>query len=157
MTSTNTDAPGDSSSLGAPPIQGESNAAEPFDDILSRLASRDTSELKSTDVTIKREDRKTAKNFDDIEKDRLSQAHWLRPVFFVLAAALAIVAVGTSSAMICGVVFGQKNISDGLGIAFVSSLSVETLGILALVGRYLFTLPSKATQALDAAEAKPEA
>ncbi|RAL32874.1 hypothetical protein [Rhodococcus sp. AQ5-07] len=114
------------------PISAEESA-------LDLLAAMDTSVLERSNVHVANRDRRTAKGFEDIEKDRLQQATKLRPWFFGLAAVLAAVAVGTSSAMVCGVVFGGRQISDALGVAFISSLAVETLGILTIVGTYLFS------------------
>lgn len=108
--------------------------------LLEWLALQDTTALR-TDVHVTAKDRKAAKNFEDIEKDRLEQATKLRPWFFGLAAGLALLAVLTSSAMVIGVVFWDRKISDALGVAFVSSLAVETLGILTIVGTYLFSHP----------------
>lgn len=123
-----------------------------FEETLRTLGLSETSELERTDVKISNEDKQAAKKFEDIEKDRLEQAHALRPVFFWLAAALAGIAVATSAAMVLGVVFWNRTISDGLGIAFITSLSIETLGILALVGRYLFTQPSDPPPASEEAD-----
>lgn len=129
------------------------SVSEPFwswADEYSRLfEDARTSELEKSDVEVEPSVRKDAQSFDDIEKDRLKQASKLRVPYFWIAAGLAGIAVVVSCVLIIGVVFFAAEVSDALGIAFISGLTIETLGVLNIVGKYLFT-QSDSTQPGDA-------
>ncbi|NKR24009.1 hypothetical protein GS479_01235 [Rhodococcus hoagii] len=150
MTSTDSPPVDDGSKQPDDPVVDQAIATDESNpDWLALLGQKQTSDLAATDITIKRKDKKAVKAFEDIEKDRLQQANSLRPYFFGIAAILALIAVGTSSAMVCGVVFGERKINDALGVAFITSLAVETLGILTIVGQYLFKHPQTSGKIAD--------
>lgn len=93
------------------------------------------------DVDRSPEDSELARRITAAEASRLEQANTLRSHFFNLSSLLAKITVATSAAMVLGIVFFGLEISDGVAIAFISGLAVETIGILAVMAGYLFPRP----------------
>lgn len=70
------------------------------------------------------------------------QANDLRQKFFWVACSLAIATVATSVFLVVSAVFGAS-IEPTVAIAFMSGLSVQTVGVLLVMAGYLFPKPPK--------------
>ena len=97
---------------------------------------------RKRDVPVSGSDRKAGLEIQ--EADRLDQANDQRESFFKLAVGLAIVTVATSVALVIGMTFFDYGVDPKTGIdpsvviAFISGLTVETLGVLGIIAAYLY-------------------
>ncbi|MEB4613986.1 hypothetical protein [Leucobacter sp. M11] len=106
----------------------------------SDFESASLSELDG-DVQVRSATLAVVKDLDDKEGH---QRLGFRSAYFWASIALAAITVGTSAALVVGMVFFGRGIAPGSGIepaiviAFISGLAVETIGVLLLLGGNLF-------------------
>lgn len=103
-----------------------------------KRAWRATYEPQSKHVAKK--DRKLAKSVEEAELQRLGQSNELRPWFMGVALAIAGVLVLSSCFVAIWLTIFQR-MTDAIGVGFIVSLGVETIGVVTIIAHYLFATP----------------
>ncbi|MBK4179763.1 hypothetical protein GWP26_02325 [Corynebacterium macginleyi] len=99
-------------------------------------ATRNTKQSKR----LKNKDRKLAKSVEETELQRLGQSNKLRPWFMGVALAIAGILVLSSCFVAIWLTIFQR-MTDAIGVGFIVSLGVETIGVVAIIAHYLFATP----------------
>lgn len=92
------------------------------------------------DKDVNRGDRRLAKSVEEAELQRLGQSNKLRPWSMGVSLLLAAALVFTSCAVALTLA-SQGKMTDAIGVGFMVSLSVETIGVVAIIAHYLFATP----------------
>lgn len=95
-------------------------------------------QIRSKDVTKK--DRELAKSVQETELQRLGQSNQLRPWFMGVTLTIAGVLVLSSCFVAIWLTISQR-MTDAIGVGFIVSLGVETIGVVAIIAHYLFATP----------------
>lgn len=78
--------------------------------------------------------------FAEIEEERLKQANRLRTCFVTFALIDVGIIILVSSIVVIILTF-KGQLTAPVSVAFISTLGIEVIGILAIVARYLFSTP----------------
>lgn len=89
---------------------------------------------------VAKKDKKLAKSVEEAELRRLRQSNELRPWFMGVVLAIAGVLV-LSSCFVAIWLTISKQMTDAIGVGFIVSLGVETIGVVAIIAHYLFAVP----------------
>lgn len=103
-----------------------------------KKAWRATYEPQAKHVTKK--DKKLAKSVEEAELRRLGQSNELRPWFMGVVLAIAGVLVLSSCFVAIWLTIFER-MTDAIGVGFIVSLGVETIGVVAIIAHYLFATP----------------
>lgn len=106
------------------------------DDWLEDFADRPVEDLRK-DVGLCQADKDQANKLDEIEHDRLKQANALRQKFFYFGVGITIGCVVTSCFVSIALVF-RGEMTPGIATVFITGLTVEVIGIIAIIAKYLF-------------------
>lgn len=101
------------------------------------LGNQQLEQLAGKPVDTSPQDKQLATDLQQEAVKQAKQANRQREVLFRVANTLAGAAVLTSIIMVIAVLCGAQ-IVPAVAIAFISGLTLETLGILAIVARYLY-------------------
>lgn len=107
------------------------------------LGDKPVSDLSEAEVDPESKVRTYKDRIDDEEAKRHEQANRLRVPFFWFGIVLASVCVATSGVISVWGTVGGSQLAAPAMVAFISGLSVQTIGILWVIARYLFTPPHK--------------
>ncbi len=113
-------------------------AKEPTEEELEK----GTVDQLSYDVSLNRKDQKEASKQDKREDERLQQANKLRGKFFwwgIMATSLCIF----TSCFVAVTLTFQRELTTGIATAFITGLTVEIIGVTAIIAKYLFPNASK--------------
>lgn len=113
-------------------------AKEPTEEELEK----GTVDQLSYDVSLNRKDKKEASKQDKREDERLQQANKLRGKFFwwgIMATSLCIF----TSCFVAVTLTFQRELTTGIATAFITGLTVEIIGVTAIIAKYLFPNASK--------------
>ena len=106
------------------------------DDWPEDFADRPVEDLRK-DVGLCQADKDQANKLDEIEHDRLKQANALRQKFFYFGVGITIGCVVTSCFVSIALVF-RGEMTPGITTVFITGLTVEVIGIIAIIAKYLF-------------------
>lgn len=84
--------------------------------------------------------KKLAKSVEEAELQRLGQSNKLRPLFMWSALAITGLLVASSCFVAIWLTIFER-MSNAIGVGFIVSLGVETIGIIAIIAHYLFSTP----------------
>ena len=106
------------------------------EDLEEQLEEASVDQL-SYDVSLNRKDEKEASKLDKREDERLQQANKLRGKFFwwgIMATSLCIF----TSCFVAVTLTFQRELTTGIATAFITGLTVEIIGVTAIIAKYLF-------------------
>ena len=106
------------------------------DDWPEDFADRPVEDLRK-DVGLCQADKDQANKLDEIEHDRLKQANALRQKFFYFGVGITIGCVVTSCFVSIALGF-RGEMTPGIATVFITGLTVEVIGIIAIIAKYLF-------------------
>ncbi len=89
---------------------------------------------------VTKKDKKLAKSVEEAELRRLGQSNELRPWFMGVVLAIAGVLVLSSCFVAIWLTIFER-MTDAIGVGFIVSLGVETIGVVAIIAHYLFATP----------------
>lgn len=92
------------------------------------------------DKNVDKDDKKLAKAVEEAELQRLGQSNELRPWFMAVVLTIAGVLVLSSCFVAIWLTIFQR-MTDAIGVGFIVSLGVETIGVVAIIAHYLFATP----------------
>lgn len=111
-------------------------AEELEDEELKQLEEASVDQL-SNDVSLDRKDEKKASELDKRENERLQQAHDMREKFFKWGLKVTSACIATSCGL-AAVLTCQHELTTGIATAFITGLTVEVIGVTAIIAKYLF-------------------
>lgn len=85
---------------------------------------------------IAKKDKKLAKSVEEAELRRLGQSNELRPWFMGAVLTMAGILVASSCFVAIWLTIFQR-MTDAIGVGFIVSLGVETIGVVAIIAHYL--------------------
>lgn len=89
---------------------------------------------------VEKKDKKLARSVEEAELRRLGQSNELRPWFMGVVLAIAGILVLSSCFVAIWLTIFQR-MTDAIGVGFIVSLGVETIGVVAIIAHYLFATP----------------
>lgn len=95
---------------------------------------------KPLDKNVDKDDKKLAKAVEEAELQRLGQSNELRPWFMAVVLTIAGVLVLSSCFVAIWLTIFER-MTDAIGVGFIVSLGVETIGVVAIIAHYLFATP----------------
>ena len=115
-------------------------AKEPTEEELEK----GTVDQLSNDISLDSKDERDAAELDnlDLERERFQQANAMRGRFFRWGLVVTSLCIVTSCGLAIVLTF-QRELTTGIATAFITGLTVEIIGVTAIIAKYLFPNASK--------------